>query len=136
MVNIVAAAPTRSTAARAVVETAVRAWKMKYPTSKIDDCAVVCLFLDSNTNDVSSALMTKEKEQLASAEQAQAQAKKEDANGSIVRTDKLMVQESSKDDEYDAAEDEMLLEDYSALEGVTRVNTLLNLPRLTPTKIA
>lgn len=136
VVNIVAAAPTRSTAARAVVETAVRAWKMKYPTSKIDDCAVVCLFLDSNTNDVSSALMTKEKEQLASAEQAQAQAKKEDANGSIVRTDKLMVQESSKDDEYDAAEDEMLLEDYSALEGVTRVNTLLNLPRLTPTKIA
>lgn len=38
-------APTRTTAARALVETAVRAWRLKYPTSKVDDCAVVCLYL-------------------------------------------------------------------------------------------
>jgi hypothetical protein len=49
VVDIVAAAPTRSTAARLLVESAVRSWRLKYPTSKIDDCAVVCLFLDNNS---------------------------------------------------------------------------------------
>ena len=39
-------APTRTTAARALVETAVRAWRLKYPTSKVDDCAVVCYFFN------------------------------------------------------------------------------------------
>lgn len=47
--DIVAAAPTQSTAARLLVESAVRSWRHKYPTSKIDDCAVVCLFLDSDS---------------------------------------------------------------------------------------
>ncbi|KAL5728897.1 hypothetical protein ACHQM5_001924 [Ranunculus cassubicifolius] len=32
-------------AARAVVDAAVLAWKQKYPSLKIDDCTVVCLFL-------------------------------------------------------------------------------------------
>lgn len=141
VVDIVAAAPTRSTAARSLVETAVRGWKMKYPTSKIDDCAVVCLFLDSNTDNQSSAFTTEEKEQPVSAERPQAGAEKEDTNGpttlnrsGTVRTDKGTIQENSKDDEEDAPEDDMLVEDYSALEGVTRVNTLLNLPRFTPGK--
>lgn len=49
VVDIVAAAPTQSTAARLLVESAVRSWRHKYPTSKIDDCAVVCLFLDSDS---------------------------------------------------------------------------------------
>ncbi|KAK6142562.1 hypothetical protein DH2020_022910 [Rehmannia glutinosa] len=46
VVEIVSSAPTRSSAARIVVESAAREWKTKYPTSKMDDCAVVCLFLD------------------------------------------------------------------------------------------
>ncbi|CAK7323913.1 unnamed protein product [Dovyalis caffra] len=45
-VDIVASAPGRATAARALVDCAVRAWRLKYPTSKNDDCAVVCLFLE------------------------------------------------------------------------------------------
>ncbi|KAJ4762372.1 hypothetical protein LUZ62_072747 [Rhynchospora pubera] len=49
VVDIVAAAPTRSSAARSLVESAVRSWRLKYPTSKIDDCAVVCLFLDTDS---------------------------------------------------------------------------------------
>ncbi|CAA2997540.1 probable phosphatase 2C 6 [Olea europaea subsp. europaea] len=44
-VDIVASAPGRATAARALVDCATRAWRLKYPTSKNDDCAVVCLFL-------------------------------------------------------------------------------------------
>ncbi|KAL2473176.1 putative protein phosphatase 2C 6 [Forsythia ovata] len=44
-VEIVASAPGCATAARALVDCATRAWRLKYPTSKNDDCAVVCLFL-------------------------------------------------------------------------------------------
>lgn len=47
VVRLVDAAPVRSLAAQVVVDTAVRAWKVKYPEAKVDDCAVVCLFLDS-----------------------------------------------------------------------------------------
>ncbi|PON37797.1 Protein phosphatase [Parasponia andersonii] len=52
VVNIVASAP-RSTAARALVESAVRAWRFKFPSSKIDDCAVVCLFLNAGSDNTS-----------------------------------------------------------------------------------
>ncbi|MCO5567933.1 hypothetical protein L7F22_021629 [Adiantum nelumboides] len=47
VVRLVDAAPMRSVAAQTVVDTAVHAWKVKYPDAKVDDCAVVCLFLDS-----------------------------------------------------------------------------------------
>lgn len=43
-VEVVSSAPSRVTAARLLVETAVRGWRLKYPTSKVDDCAVICLF--------------------------------------------------------------------------------------------
>ncbi|CAD5166946.1 unnamed protein product [Musa acuminata subsp. malaccensis] len=60
VVEIVDTAPTRSSAARYLVETAVRAWRIKYPTSKIDDCAVVCLFLDVESSNGSSIERTNE----------------------------------------------------------------------------
>ncbi|XP_047160727.1 probable protein phosphatase 2C 74 isoform X1 [Vigna umbellata] len=49
VVDIVASAP-RSTAARALVESAVQAWRTKYPFCKVDDCAAVCLFFDPDTD--------------------------------------------------------------------------------------
>ncbi|KAM6566562.1 hypothetical protein CsatA_025690 [Cannabis sativa] len=52
VVNIVASSP-QSTAAKVVVETAVRTWRYKFPFSKVDDCAVVCLFLNSDSNKTS-----------------------------------------------------------------------------------
>ncbi|KAL9248280.1 hypothetical protein vseg_021622 [Gypsophila vaccaria] len=123
VVDIIAASPSRSTAARSLVETAVRAWKMKYPTSKIDDCAVVCLFLDSSTNNLTSASNSQDKECRTPKQQARNKSEKEDDTS-----------EFKDDTKEDAKEDDMLLEDYSALEGVTRVNTLLNLPRFTSGK--
>uniref|UniRef100_A0A0C9RH25 protein-serine/threonine phosphatase n=1 Tax=Wollemia nobilis TaxID=56998 RepID=A0A0C9RH25_9CONI len=51
VVQIVSSAPTRSLAARTLVEAAVREWRFKYPTSKMDDCAVVCLYLDTKMED-------------------------------------------------------------------------------------
>ncbi|RDX97836.1 putative protein phosphatase 2C 33, partial [Mucuna pruriens] len=49
VVDIVASAP-RSTAARVLVESAVQAWRTKFPFCKVDDCAAVCLFFDSNSD--------------------------------------------------------------------------------------
>ncbi|XP_047172171.1 probable protein phosphatase 2C 72 [Vigna umbellata] len=43
--SIVWEADTENEAARAVVEAAALAWKSKYPSSKLDDCTAVCLFL-------------------------------------------------------------------------------------------
>uniref|UniRef100_A0A7C9E300 protein-serine/threonine phosphatase n=1 Tax=Opuntia streptacantha TaxID=393608 RepID=A0A7C9E300_OPUST len=141
VVDIVASAPSRSTAAKSLVETAVRAWKMKFPTSKVDDCAVVCLFLDSDTNNLSSsAVNVKVKEQPAPMEPALMVCDKGEDPGSTglvrsgtVRTDKGLLPESDKEKD-EAKEEDVLIEDWSALEGVTRVNTLLNLPRYTPRK--
>ncbi|XP_027070523.1 probable protein phosphatase 2C 65 [Coffea arabica] len=45
VVRIVASARKRSTAAKLLVDRAIRAWRYKYPCAKMDDCAVVCLFL-------------------------------------------------------------------------------------------
>ncbi|XP_042394845.1 probable protein phosphatase 2C 33 isoform X2 [Zingiber officinale] len=53
-IHIVASAPTRASAARYLIESAVQAWKSKYPTSKIDDCAAVCLFLNTDTSNNST----------------------------------------------------------------------------------
>lgn len=54
VVDIVASAPARASAARCLVESAVKAWKLKYPTSRTDDCAVICLFLQSQTSNIST----------------------------------------------------------------------------------
>ncbi|PKI66904.1 hypothetical protein CRG98_012667 [Punica granatum] len=114
VVDIIASAPARSSAARSLVENAVRAWRYKYPTSKVDDCAVVCLFLDSDS--LSTASNSKPNEQQPS---SMDQAK--------------TTTEGSKDD---ASESENVDTegDWSALEGVSRLNTLLNLPSYVPGK--
>ena len=45
VVKIVSSTTDPSKAARQLIDRAVRAWRRKYPTSMVDDCAVVCLFL-------------------------------------------------------------------------------------------
>lgn len=139
VVDIVATAPARSSAARALVETAVRSWRHKYPTSKVDDCAVVCLFLDSDTDNMSVAANTRSKEQLSSADEVNCTTQKEedppcptslDRSGTV-RTCQDMDPKGGKED----AEEEINSDpgkDWSALEGVSRVNTLLTLPRFVP----
>ncbi|XP_059665602.1 probable protein phosphatase 2C 33 [Cornus florida] len=137
VVDIVASAPARSNAARAVVESAVRAWRYKYPTSKVDDCAVVCLFLDSSPNNFSTA------SNMVSVEQVGIGNEKEDPSGltgldcsGTVQTDNGVISEQRKD-EASNHEEEVHTEsgkDWYALEGVSRINTLLTLPRFVPGK--
>ncbi|XP_061351178.1 probable protein phosphatase 2C 33 isoform X2 [Gastrolobium bilobum] len=137
VVDIIAAAPRRSTAARSLVESAVRAWRYKYPTSKVDDCAVVCLFLDSNMEQqISSASHAKSKEQASSGIQVNGD-DGEDVSGPNVlvrsgtcRGSNGTNEESNEEEEIDAESEK----EWSALEGVSRVNTLLNLPRFVPDK--
>jgi len=61
-VQIVATAPSRATAARSLVESAVRVWRLKFPTSKVDDCAVVCLYLDRASDEDTSTSLSSENE--------------------------------------------------------------------------
>jgi len=139
VVDIVASAPARSSAARFLVESAVRAWRYKYPTSKVDDCAVVCLFLDTNSSYTASNATLKE--QPTSVEQVDACSEKDlsspttlDRSGTV-RTGNENLQEGSNGGAL--GEEEMhsdVGKDWSALEGVSRVNTLLNLPRFVPGK--
>ncbi|KAG2333544.1 hypothetical protein Bca52824_004724 [Brassica carinata] len=62
----VASAPSRSTAARALVDTAVRSWRIKCPTSKNDDCTVVCLFLQDVMEDAGNLVKDLHKEESVS----------------------------------------------------------------------
>ncbi|KAK1421043.1 hypothetical protein QVD17_23099 [Tagetes erecta] len=94
VIEIVASAESHSRASQAVVESAVRGWKHKYPTSKVDDCAVVCLFLGLHSS--STTKMNEEKNM------------DEEESSSTMNAETGI--------------------DWSALEGVSRLNTLLTLP--------
>ncbi|KAL5742434.1 hypothetical protein ACOSP7_029166 [Xanthoceras sorbifolium] len=56
VMRIVACAKKRSRAAKLLVHRAVRAWRNKYPGSKIDDCAVVCLFLKNHQHPLTKSI--------------------------------------------------------------------------------
>ncbi|XP_073000044.1 probable protein phosphatase 2C 12 [Typha latifolia] len=49
VVSIVWSVGSKEKASKAVVEAAVRAWKCKYPSSRIDDCSAACLFLQDTS---------------------------------------------------------------------------------------
>ncbi|KAJ6844863.1 putative protein phosphatase 2C 33 [Iris pallida] len=163
VIDIVASAPARSSAARSLVESAVRSWKFKYPTSKIDDCAVVCLFLnhlddvaaDASMSDNFSSIKMKEQGRgsLCATEAADSnnRSKKEKLpglqSGSISEESKGKDMEETFLHEHAISESDSHhlhpsdgnstttedWEEWSALEGVARVNTLLTLPRFNST---
>ncbi|CAD6231111.1 unnamed protein product [Miscanthus lutarioriparius] len=59
VVSIINNAPSQASAARFLVESAHRAWRTRHPTSKTDDCAVVCLFLNTEAASASSSSVSK-----------------------------------------------------------------------------
>jgi hypothetical protein len=177
VVHIVASAPTRSTAARALVESAVRVWRLKYPTSKVDDCAVVCLYLDDPDSahehptgeDISSVLsgdsdpfceshnpvsaesvdlpvkvvnpqtarVVSDDGELEVEETALPPVRLDPPNGTA-EVGEILNEEPPKEIVHSESRRKRSLadwlgadedEEWSALEGVTRVNSLLNLPR-------
>ncbi|KAI9077938.1 hypothetical protein K1719_040067 [Acacia pycnantha] len=138
VVDIIAASPARSSAARALVESAVRAWRYKYPTSKVDDCAVVCLFLDSDSPKLSSASHMNSKEQTCLGNRIDPVGGVDLSGPTVLersgtcRVSNEKSQEESDEEESKEMIDAELENEWSALEGVSRVNTLLNLPRFVP----
>ncbi|EPS66665.1 hypothetical protein M569_08112, partial [Genlisea aurea] len=133
-VDIVASAPSRGTAARALIDCATRAWRLKYPTSKNDDCAVICLFLDHLLRDHAATVATAFSPEKTAKRPAETKSeivpateeKEEEEEGG--RRTKASTPQSSKRSlaECLSKSEE---EEWSALEGVTRVNSLLSLPR-------
>ncbi|KAL6652976.1 hypothetical protein ACP70R_011901 [Stipagrostis hirtigluma subsp. patula] len=59
VVSIISRAPSQASAARFLVESAHRAWRTRYPKAKTDDCAVVCLFLNTEASNKPSSSGTK-----------------------------------------------------------------------------
>ncbi|KAI4319805.1 hypothetical protein MLD38_033360 [Melastoma candidum] len=141
VVEIVASAPTRSSAARILVDAAAREWKLKYPTSKMDDCAVVCLFLDGKMDSESD-----NEEQGYSSASIQANVcrnaleSEEDPKSEPALQRNFTVRSGDKNNVYGSISGGMegsgvattgKADDqgWSGLEGVTRVNSLVQLPR-------
>ncbi|XP_059663132.1 probable protein phosphatase 2C 52 [Cornus florida] len=138
VVEIVSSAPTRSSAARILVDFAAREWKSKYPTSKMDDCAVVCLFLDGKMDSESdydeqgfssATLQSNHSGNAAESDDGQ------NSEPSLQRN--FTVRSSEENEPYKRVSAEVegnenaVSEDqnWSGLEGVTRVNSLVQLPR-------
>lgn len=139
-VEIVASAPARSSAARSLVESAVRAWRYKYPTSKVDDCACVCLFLDSTPNNLYTATNFESKEKIESTEEINMKADTSSPTG-LIRSGTVRSSESNagvgNDNKNMGEKEDMQIEmgtEWSALEGVSRGNTMLALPSYVPGK--
>ncbi|XP_050236034.1 probable protein phosphatase 2C 66 [Mercurialis annua] len=156
-VDIVASAPSRATAARALVDCAVRAWRLKYPTSKNDDCAVVCLFPEHTAEENGEVVESEAKmipdeavENVVKANENAGELENHDdphpyvlSHSDTLRGSEEIVPISELTEEklsikchsqskrslaecISTADDD----EWSALEGVTRVNSLLSLPRL------
>ncbi|XVF86305.1 hypothetical protein PTKIN_Ptkin18bG0029200 [Pterospermum kingtungense] len=149
-IDIVASAPSRTTAARALVDCATRAWRLKYPTSKNDDCAVVCLFLDllpASNGDAEENNITRipkesgegvvaiddnkgDSHTLTLGQSGPFEGSTEIVPEGEPTEEKLSLKlpgqsKRSLADCISVADDE----EWSALEGITRVNSLLSLPR-------
>ncbi|PWA76461.1 protein phosphatase 2C 66 [Artemisia annua] len=141
VVDIVAAAPSRSTASRALVDCATRAWRLKYPTSKNDDCAVVCLFLDAKPTATSPKKQEKEPHSAIAPSEETIAISVLEHSGTVRSSNEIVPcvePEVDKLAEKGVGVSKRSLaeciltpeeEEWSALEGVTRVNSLLSIPR-------
>ncbi|CAN4104927.1 unnamed protein product [Withania somnifera] len=139
VVEIVSSVPTRASAARILVDSAAREWKTKYPTSKMDDCAVVCLFLDgkmdseSDNDDQCFSSATLQSNHSGNAVESD---DGQNSEPSLQRN--FTVRSAEENDTYkrivaevEANQEAVSTEDQNwlGLEGVTRVNSLVQLPR-------
>ncbi|KAM7498166.1 hypothetical protein LguiA_022580 [Lonicera macranthoides] len=108
VIKIVSSAPTRSSAARVLVDSAGQKWKSKYPTSKIDDCTVICLYLDGKMDSES------------------------DCQEQVFSSATLHSNHLNKAGELDGgknSESSLQEQKWLDLEGVSRVNSLVKIPR-------
>ncbi|KAG8093380.1 hypothetical protein GUJ93_ZPchr0012g21078 [Zizania palustris] len=118
VMKIVSSATDQSKAAKQVVERAVRAWRRKFPTSMVDDCAVVCLFLKPAPSEESRS---------TGAVHGDAKAKPQAPESFTDSFRKALGDGGGGGGE---AADEGTAAPWKALEGVARVNSVVRLPRM------
>ncbi|OIW01338.1 hypothetical protein TanjilG_20520 [Lupinus angustifolius] len=117
VINIVSSAPRRSIAAKMLVKRAVRAWRYKYPGSKVDDCAVICLFLDDQP-----VLSHSKSNKSGSHRIHRNQSKHQFRRSKSTRNEDTETVDGKVDLE--------LNEEWKALGGLVRSNSISRLPRL------
>ncbi|KAK7287252.1 hypothetical protein RIF29_00425 [Crotalaria pallida] len=117
-INIVASAPRRAIAAKMLVKRAVRAWRYKYPGSKVDDCAVICLFLDEQP--------------VISQSNSNSNSNKSGSHGSRSKRHRHRSKSTRNEDTetVDGKVGVELDEEWKALGGLVRANSISKLPRL------
>ncbi|KAF6174096.1 hypothetical protein GIB67_020278 [Kingdonia uniflora] len=111
VIKIVASVRRRSIAAKMVVRRAVRAWRHKYPTSKVDDCAAIILFLKSPVT-----------KSLAGG--------KEESENKLKHSDSSKTTKSTGS--HESPENKVVVDskEWTALEGgVSRTDTMMKLAR-------
>ncbi|KAJ1275398.1 hypothetical protein BS78_05G132900 [Paspalum vaginatum] len=125
VVDVVASCSERSIAARSIVDLANQTWRFKYPTSKTDDCATICLFLDKDSSSGLSGSSVTSKG-IGSSQRVPTRSKKPKLSSkSVIPND------------ADDGSDSNVSGDERSLESFTRLNTLLALPKFddtSPTK--
>uniref|UniRef100_A0ACD5WWK2 Uncharacterized protein n=1 Tax=Avena sativa TaxID=4498 RepID=A0ACD5WWK2_AVESA len=118
VVEVVASCSGGSAAARAVVDLANQTWKFKYPTSKTDDCAVICLFLSKDVAAGGLSGLSVGSKGIGSSPGMPARLRNPQ------HSSKRVIPEDA-DDECESN----ISGDERSLEGFTRLNTLLALPK-------
>ncbi|BAF28971.2 probable protein phosphatase 2C 73 [Oryza sativa Japonica Group] len=108
VIKIVSSATDHSKAAKQLVERAVRAWRRKFPTSMVDDCAVVCLFLKPSPSSEESTHVDAKAPQVVSFTGSFRKALGGGGGGEAEEGTNV----------------------WRALEGVARVNSVVRLPRM------
>lgn len=135
VVRIVASARKRSMAAELLVRRAVRAWKRKFPASKIDDCAAICLYLKDkpasslthSTSHVSRLGKVNDSELSLSYYSTRSNIVS-DQGGTASEINSKMT-EDWKDTVLNCNVSQDAKEEWNALKEVDRVNTMLKLPQ-------
>ncbi|PKA64854.1 putative protein phosphatase 2C 73 [Apostasia shenzhenica] len=113
VVKTVSSARKRADAAKLLVHRAVRTWRTRYPTSKVDDCAVICLFLQHPSLSSQSSSFENGSHSERSRELSFSESFKTAASSELTEVEALSVDK----------------EKWTALEGISRVNSLVKVPR-------
>lgn len=138
-VDIVSSSPSRSKAARTLVEAANREWKTKYPTSRTDDCAVVCLYLDGKMDHERDSTASMDNISIEDGSVADPNETQEQQEPALTRNFTVRTVPGSAQEKALAGADAKISggaddHNWSGLDGVTRVNSLVQLPRFSEEK--
>ncbi|CAD6258776.1 unnamed protein product [Miscanthus lutarioriparius] len=115
VVKLVSSASDPSKAARQLIDRAVRAWRRKYPTSMVDDCAVVCLYLNRASRGPDESLRVP--------------GTGEDVKPAVVPFTGSSFRRALSNGGCEASSEEGATV-WRALEGVARANSMIRLPRM------